>query len=96
MTSINLTELIGLIAATLTTLCFVPQAIRTLKTRETHSISKWMYVFFSCGLFCWLIYGILLGNTPMILANAITLPLALTILYVKLQEKKIIIKKEKR
>ena len=80
-------EIIGMTGAALTTCCFIPQAIKTVKSRDTRGISAWMYGIFSAGVFCWLIYGFMLSNLPMILANGVTLPLALTILYVKLKEK---------
>ncbi len=83
-----LTELIGYMAASLTTLCFVPQAVRVLRTRDTRAISLWMYILFSLGVLCWLAYGILLGSKPIIIANAVTLLLSLTILGMKLQEGK--------
>jgi MtN3 and saliva related transmembrane protein len=78
-------EWIGYAAALLTTSSFVPQAVRTLRTRETHGISLWMYVLFTIGVGCWLGYGLLLGSWPMILANVVTLALALAILLLKLR-----------
>jgi MtN3 and saliva related transmembrane protein len=77
-------ELIGYAAAALTTLSFLPQAIMTLKTRDTSSLSLGMYALFTLGVLCWLIYGILLANTPIIIANALTLLLAACILSVKI------------
>lgn len=78
-------EWIGYAAALLTTVSFVPQAARTLRTRETHGISLWMYVLFTVGVGCWLGYGLLLGSWPMILANTVTFALALSILVLKLR-----------
>jgi MtN3 and saliva related transmembrane protein len=75
----------GYLAALLTTLSFVPQAVKTLRTRHTKSISLWMYSLFTTGIAVWLLYGILLGNTPIIAANVITLALAATILIMKLR-----------
>ena len=77
-------EIIGLLGATLTTMSFLPQAIKTLRTRETEAISLWMYLIFASGVTCWFIYGLLLHNFPIIIANAVTLPLVLSILYVKI------------
>ena len=58
----TITDLIGAIAATLTTVSFVPQALRIIKTRHTHDISLPMYALFSTGILLWLIYGILIGQ----------------------------------
>ena len=73
-------ELIGYIAATLTTSSFLPQAILTLKTRDTESLSLGMYTTFTSGVFLWLIYGLYLADKAIIYANAITLILASSIL----------------
>ena len=78
-------EWLGYLAATLTTLAFVPQAVRTLKTRDTRGISTWMYAVFTVGVVCWLGYGIWLGSWPMIVANSVTLLLAAGILAMKLR-----------
>ena len=78
-------EIIGLIAAILTSLAFAPQAIKTIRTRSTHGLSLGMYLTFSIGVVCWLIYGIYLRDAPIILANTITLVLALTILFLKIK-----------
>ena len=78
-------EWVGYAAATLTTVAFVPQAIRTLRTRDTRGISLVMYVVFTVGLCFWLAYGIVLGSWPMIFSNIITLVLALLILGLKLR-----------
>lgn len=78
-------EWIGFVAATLTTLSFVPQAVRTIRTRDTRGISLWMYVMFTVGLACWLAYGIVLMSWPMILSNIVTLALSLSILTMKLR-----------
>jgi MtN3 and saliva related transmembrane protein len=77
-------EIIGYLAAILTTASFVPQAILTIKTRDTESLSLGMYSTFTLGVLCWLVYGIYLNNRVIIIANAITLLLAVLILSVKL------------
>lgn len=66
-------EIIGYIAATLTTLSFLPQAILTIKTRDTKSLSLTMYSAFTLGVSCWLVYGILIQNNVVIVANSVTL-----------------------
>ena len=80
-------EWTGYVAATLTTLAFVPQAIKTLKTRDTHSISLGMYIVFTTGVGFWLLYGFYLMSWPMIAGNVITFVLATTILIAKLRWK---------
>ena len=76
-------DLIGYMAATLTTVSFLPQAILTLKTRNTDSLSLGMYSLFTGGVLLWLIYGIYLANPAIIAANAVTFLLATIILSFK-------------
>ena len=78
-------EIVGLMAAMLTTASFVPQVVRAVRTRDTHAISLWMYLMFSAGVALWLVYGLALLLWPVILANGITLVLALTVLALKLR-----------
>ncbi len=78
-------DLIGMIAGTLTTIAFVPQVWRVLKTRSTGDISLGMYAVFSSGVAFWLVYGLLLGAWPIIAANTITLALTGTVLLLKLR-----------
>lgn len=78
-------EWLGVVAATCTTLSFVPQAVKTIRTRETHGISLWMYVVFTFGVACWFGYGLFLHSWPMIVSNLITFALAATILVLKLR-----------
>jgi MtN3 and saliva related transmembrane protein len=76
---------VGYVAAALTTFSFVPQAVRTIRTKETHGISLWMYVMFNAGIAFWLVYGLVLMSWPMILANIVTLALSGTILALKIR-----------
>lgn len=78
-------ELVGFSAATLTTLSFVPQAIKTWRSRDTSGLSLGMYVAFTLGVACWLAYGAMLGSWPMILSNIVTLTLAAMILALKIR-----------
>lgn len=78
-------EWLGTAAAVLTTLSFVPQAAKTIRTRETHAISLWMYALFTVGIACWFGYGIVLHSWPMIASNAVTFVLAAIILALKLR-----------
>ena len=84
MAAMNL-EWTGYVAAAMTTLAFVPQAVKTILTKDTRSISLGMYVVFTGGLAMWLVYGIALGSMPMILANVVTFLLSATILGLKLK-----------
>jgi MtN3 and saliva related transmembrane protein len=78
-------EWFGYAAAFLTTFSFLPQALMTIRTKNTKGISKGMYLMFTVGVAFWLVYGIALESWPMILANTITLGLASTILALKLR-----------
>lgn len=77
-------EILGYVAATLTTSSFLPQAILTIRTRDTDGLSLSMYSTFTLGVFCWLMYGIYLANKVIIIANVVTLFLAMLILSFKI------------
>ena len=79
------TDLIGSLAACLTTVSFVPQAWLSFRTHDVSGISLGMYSVFTAGVALWLAYGWLLGSWPMVIANTITLALALMILGMKLR-----------
>ena len=81
----NLTDSIGSLAATLTTVSFVPQAWKVWHTKHTADISLAMYSLFTTGVALWLAYGILLAAWPIIIANLITLLLAGAVLVMKLR-----------
>ena len=78
-------ELIGYMAATLTTVSFVPQALHSFKTKDVSGISLGMYSIFTLGIALWLVYGLLIGAWPIVIANVITLALASLILALKLR-----------
>ena len=78
-------ELIGGLAATITTLCWVPQALKVIRTRETRSLSLVMYLMLTIGVGLWLVYGLAIGSWPLIGANAVTLVPVLIILGMKLR-----------
>jgi MtN3 and saliva related transmembrane protein len=78
-------NLIGFLAAACTTISFVPQLVRVWQLRSAREISLIMFSVFSCGVFLWLLYGILVRSVPIILANAISLALSLGILALKLR-----------
>ena len=81
-------DLIGISAACFTTISFVPQAIKVIRTKNTEGISLYMYIIFTAGTFLWLCYGILTHDFPITFANAITFMLSSIILFFKIRVKK--------
>ena len=77
-------DIVGFLAALLTTASFAPQAWLTFRSRDVSGISLAMYSAFTVGVALWLAYGVLAGAWPIVLANAVTLGLALAILVMKL------------
>ena len=78
-------DLIGYLAASLTTIAFVPQAWLTWRTRRAEGVSLGMYLIFTSGVALWLAYGLMLGAWPIVAANTVTLALSLFILMMKLR-----------
>ncbi len=78
-------ESIGAAAAVLTTVCWLPQALRVIRYRDTRAISFVSYLGFAIGVALWLVYGVFLSNGPLIAANTITLGLLIVILAMKLR-----------
>ena len=78
---------IGYLAAFFTTAAFLPQAYHSWKSRDLSGISLPMYGMFSLGVACWLIYGLLINSWPVVIANAITLLLASSVLLLKLKHR---------
>ncbi len=78
-------DLLGYIAACLTTFSFIPQALKTIRTKDVSGISLTMYGCFTAGVALWLVYGFMLGAWPIVIANIITLSLALSIFWMKLK-----------
>lgn len=81
----ELVELVGGIAAVLTTLSFLPQALKAWRSRSAGDVSLLMLLLFLAGVLLWLCYGLALGSLPLILANAVTAVLILAILAAKLR-----------
>jgi MtN3 and saliva related transmembrane protein len=79
--------LVSGVAAVLTTAAFVPQALHIIRYKETRAISLLMYVAFATGVAFWLLFGFMIWNWPMIVANTVTLALALAIIAMKLKYK---------
>lgn len=78
-------EIVGALAGTLTTIAFIPQVIKTWRSRSAEDISLFMFLLFSTGVALWLVYGFAIGSIPVIAANTITLLLALSILALKIR-----------
>ncbi|MEO1751499.1 SemiSWEET transporter [Thiofaba sp. EF100] len=78
-------DMVGIVAATLTTVAFVPQAVKTWRSRHARDLSLGMFSLFTAGVLCWLLYGVLIGSWPIIIANAVTAGLAGSILFFKLR-----------
>ena len=83
--SFELHDIIGTAAACQTTVSFAPQAWLSFKTRDVSGVSLGMYSVFTVGVAMWLVYGLLLSAWPIVVANAITLALALAILGMKIR-----------
>ncbi len=83
------TQIVGIFAAILTTSAFVPQALKIIKTKSTKDISLGMYIILTTGILFWLIYGILLGEPPIIFANSIGFTLTFIILLLKIRYRNI-------
>ncbi|MGI0481874.1 SemiSWEET transporter [Geminocystis sp. CENA526] len=81
----ELVTIIGLMAGSLTTISFLPQVIKTWRSKSAKDISLSMFLSFCIGVLLWIIYGLLLGELPIIIANFITLILAGTILFFKVK-----------
>ena len=78
-------EIIGLVAAALTTSAFIPQVYKVYKEKSAVGISLTMYLIFFVGLTLWLLYGYLVGSISIVIANGVTLILAAIIIYYKLK-----------
>ena len=81
----NSVQLLGLVAGSLTTAAFLPQVLKTWRTRSAKDLSLGMFSLFCLGVALWLAYGIIVRDIPVIAANLITLMLASTLLYFKLR-----------
>ena len=84
----ELTPILGNLAAFLTTMSFLPQAVKTIRSKNTRQLSLPMYLMFVSGVALWLFYGIMKNQMPIILGNAVTLIFAGVILAYKLRDVK--------
>ena len=80
-------DLIGYLAAILTTVAFVPQALTSWRTRDLSGVSLPMYSIFTAGVAMWLAYGVMLASWPIIVANAVTLALSGAVLVLKVRHR---------
>jgi len=81
------TKILGLVAGLLTTISFVPQVVKTWRSRSAKDLSLVMFLLYCAGVFLWMIYGIMIDELPVILWNIITLILATVILFFKIKFK---------
>jgi len=86
--NLNYIEIIGLCAAVLTTAAFLPQVYKTWKTKDVSALSLPMLSMFFVGVFLWLVYGLLLSSSSLILANSITLVSVLLLFIFKIKYRK--------
>jgi MtN3 and saliva related transmembrane protein len=85
MTLAWLIDFVGASGAVLTTLCWLPQVLKVIREKETRALSLLATVAFSLGVVLWLVYGVAIGNWPLIGSNAVTLALMAPILVMKLR-----------
>lgn len=83
----NAITILGFAAAVLTTASFLPQAIKTIRTKDTSGISLFMYSLFAAGTLLWFLFGLFSNNMPIVVANAVTLLFAIIILIYKIKYK---------
>ena len=88
MFQIDLIEIVGLIAAILTTTAYVPQVIKTWKTKNVSNLSLTMYIVMFSGVMMWLTYGILQKSIAIVLANIVTGGLTFTLIFLKIKYRK--------
>jgi MtN3 and saliva related transmembrane protein len=79
----DLATALGTVAGILTTAAFVPQVVKTWRTRSARDISGAMFVAFSLGVALWIVYGVMVRSAPVVVANSVTLLLALAVLGMK-------------
>lgn len=80
-------DIVGFLAGTCTTACFVPQVIKTLRSRSTRDISLGMWCLLFAGTALWLVHGLEIGSSPIIAANGVTIILVTIVLIMKLRYK---------
>jgi MtN3 and saliva related transmembrane protein len=78
-------NLLGIVAGPLTTISFVPQVVKTWRTRRADDVSLGMLLLFIAGVSLWIIYGLMTGATPVVAANAVTVVLAIVMVVLKVR-----------
>ena len=84
----TLTDLMGFVAAIGTTGAFIPQAMKVFRTKKTDDLSQGMYILLSVGILLWVIYGVMIGSLPIIIANGVTFLMTFYILVIIIKQKK--------
>ena len=79
-------KIIGFTAATLSTIAFLPQVIKTWRTKQTRDLSLGLYIIMTCATFLWSVYGLIIKDFPLILANSVTFLSAASILFLKIKK----------
>lgn len=82
-------DILGYVSATFTTIAFLPQIIKTIRTKSAKDVSMGMFVFFTTGVFLWIIYGVLTKTMPLIIANSVIFCLSLIQIILKIKYDKI-------
>ena len=85
--SIDSVDALGFCAGALTTASFLPQVLKSWSTRDLSGLSLRMYSLFTAGVALWLVYGLLVGNRPIVVWNTVTLLLAGVVLGLKLRHR---------
>jgi MtN3 and saliva related transmembrane protein len=80
-------SIVGFMAATISTAGFLPQTIKTVKSKQAKDVSLWMYIILAVGVTLWFIYGIYKHDWPIILANGITITFVIPVLWIKIRYK---------
>ena len=81
-------DILGYLAGTLTTICFIPQAYKIIRQKNVEGLSLAMYITFTCGVSLWLVYGLYIHNAPMTVFNLLTFMLSAIIVYNIIKYKK--------
>ena len=83
--SSGIADSIGMVAAVLTTIAYIPQVVKIYRTKSARDVSLRMFSLLATGVSLWLVYGIMMRSAPLILANIVTLALSLTVLGLKIK-----------
>ena len=87
--SSGLADSIGMVAAVLTTIAYIPQVVKIYRTKSARDVSFRMFSLLATGVSLWLVYGIMMRSVPLIFANFVTLALSLTVLGLKIKYERV-------